>query len=68
MTEFLKTIYTEVGGVQKFSDPFRKMRLDELVSQISTMLKTAALEASYEKIKGRILKNQGFGGLRKFAG
>ena len=30
------------------------------------MLKTAAPEASYEKIKGRILKNQGFGGLRKF--
>ena len=30
------------------------------------MLKTAAPKASYEKIKGRILKNQGFGGLRKF--
>ena len=28
------------------------------------MLKTAAPEASYEKIKSRILKNQGFGGLR----
>ena len=30
------------------------------------MLKMAAPEASYEKIKGQILKNQGFGGLRKF--
>ena len=36
------------------------MRLDELVLKISTMLETAAPEASYEKIKGRILKNQGF--------
>ena len=42
------------------------MRLDELVLQISTMLKTAAPEARYEKIKGRILENQGFGGLREF--
>ena len=30
------------------------MRLDELVLKISTMLKTAAPEASYEKIKGRM--------------
>ena len=30
------------------------------------MLEMAAPEASYEKIEGRILKNQGFGGLRKF--
>ena len=43
------------------------MRLDELVLKISTMLKTAAPEATYEKIKGRILKNQGFGGLRRFS-
>ena len=64
MTDFPKTIETEVGRVQKFSDPFRKMRLDELVSQISAMLKTAAPEASYERIKGR----QCFGLLRKFAG
>ena len=30
------------------------------------MLETAAPEASYEKIKGRILKNQGFLGLNQF--
>ena len=29
------------------------------------MLETAAPEASYEKIKGRILKNQGFCGFEK---
>ena len=41
------------------------MRLDDLVLNSSTMLKTAAPEAKYEKMKGRILKNQGFGGFEK---